>query len=52
MCWTVGCPVAELGQAAGLRTVVPLELDITAAAAAPVTTEQNKSVRQNYSWLK
>ncbi len=44
--------MAELGQAAGLRTVVPLELDITAAAAAPVTTEQNQSVRQNYSWLK
>lgn len=47
MCWTVGCPVAELGPAAGLSTVVPLELDITAAAAAPVTTEQNQLVCQH-----
>lgn len=39
--------MAELGPAAGLNTVVPLELDITAAAAAPVITKQNQLVRQH-----
>lgn len=38
--------MAELGPAAGLSTVVPLELDITAAAAAPVITK-NQLVRQH-----
>lgn len=45
MCWTVGCPVTELGPTAGLSTVVPLELDITAAAAAPAPTRQVRSAR-------
>jgi hypothetical protein len=36
MCWTAGCAVAAFGNwEVGLRTVVTLELDITAAAAAP-----------------
>lgn len=36
MCWTAGWAVAAFGNCeAGLRTVVTLELDITAAAAAP-----------------
>lgn len=35
MCCTVGCPVAVFGPDAGLNTVAPFELDITAAAAAP-----------------
>lgn len=53
MCWTVGCPVAELGPAAGLSTVVPLELDITAAAAAPVITKQNQLVHQHkFVWYE
>lgn len=36
MCWTAGWAAAAFGNwEAGLRTVVTLELDITAAAAAP-----------------
>lgn len=35
MCWTVGGPVPLPGPVTGLSTVGPLELDITAAAAAP-----------------
>lgn len=36
MCCTVACPVPVLGPEAGRSTVVTLELDITAAAAAPL----------------
>lgn len=36
MCWTAGGAAAAFGNwEVGLRTVVTLELDITAAAAAP-----------------
>lgn len=56
ICWTAGWAVAAFGNCeAGLKTVVTLELDITAAAAAPernqtLMTEQHlmfhfKSVR-------
>lgn len=44
MCWTAGWAAAAFGNwEAGLSTVVTLELDITAAAAAP--GEENKSVK-------
>lgn len=52
MCWTVGCPEAELGPTAGLSTVVPLELDITAAAAAPARTRQIQSECRQENCLK
>lgn len=42
MCWTVGGPVPPLGPVAGLSTVGPLELDITAAAAAPGNTHEQQ----------
>lgn len=42
MCWTAGWAVAAFGNCdAGLNTVVTLELDITAAAAAPEEGEKN-----------
>lgn len=44
MCWTAGWAAAAFGNwEAGLSTVVTLELDITAAAAAP--GEETKCVK-------